>query len=90
MYTVPLPFPSFLLPHPSFPSICLFVCLCELACPFVASFMRRILRSPPLPSLLSPLSRGIRLFVVVRRTELSAIYAVIAFLSASHLSFRHK
>lgn len=84
MYTVPPP-----LPHPSFPYICLFVCLCALACPFVASFMRRILRSLP-SSPPSPPSPGIRLFVVVRRTELSAIYAVIAFLSASHLSFRHK
>lgn len=88
MYTPPFSFPPSPLPFctiPLFP-FHLFVCLCELACPFVASFMRRILRSLPA----TPPSPGIRLFVVVRRTELSAIYAVIAFLSASHLSFRHK
>lgn len=63
MYTVPTSpssYPSSPLPFCHTPlslsSVCLFVCLCELACPFVASFMRRILRSPPLPSPLAPLS----------------------------------
>lgn len=58
MYTVPVPPSPLSFCHtPLCPSsVCLFVCLCALACPFVASFMRRILCSPPLPSSLSPLS----------------------------------
>lgn len=58
MYTVPLPFPSFLLSHPSLPFICLFVCLfVRVGVSFCSKFYAP---HPALPSLFSSLFPSLR------------------------------